>query len=46
VAVATQNGSYPNFTSLIVPVIIHFACMFLGMVFIGLAQRKKQAAAQ
>jgi len=46
VAVATHTEGFTTFTGLIPAFAIHAVCLFLGMVFIGLGLRKKQAAAQ
>jgi hypothetical protein len=39
VAVANHNPDYSKFTQLIIPLIIHVVCDFIGIILIGLAMR-------
>jgi large-conductance mechanosensitive channel len=39
VAVANHNPDYSRFMQLIIPFVIHAACNFIGIFFIGLAMR-------
>jgi hypothetical protein len=46
VSVATHAEGYTTFTGIIPAIAFHVVSVFLGMVCIGLGQRKKRAAAQ
>jgi hypothetical protein len=46
VAVATHTEGFTTLTGVIPALAIHAGCLFLGMVFLGLGQRRKQVAAQ